>query len=68
MSAHELQNCSKNGLSLTGNVVKQDPKLCATDDENVLPKRTKKSKQSLDYVLRSGLAGGAAGCAVCSLF
>ncbi len=29
-------------------------------------KRRKSDKQSLDYALRSGLAGGLAGCAVCN--
>ena len=41
--------------------------LCPTDDEAVLPRRKpppKLDKQSTEYVLKSGLAGGLAGCAV----
>jgi solute carrier family 25 protein 16 len=49
---------------------KHDPPLCPTDDESVLPARKQRhspdkaiDKRSLDYVLRSGIAGGLAGCA-----
>ena len=46
----------------------QHPKICDTDDSTVTPQpsggRRKVEKQSMEYVLRSGLAGGLAGCAV----
>lgn len=46
-----------------------DPKLCPTDDEAIIPrgevKGRKVDKQSLEYVVKSGIAGGIAGCAVC---
>jgi solute carrier family 25 (mitochondrial carrier protein), member 16 len=44
-----------------------DPALCPTDDDAIAPKRLIPQKQSLDYVWRSGLAGGLAGCAVCRI-
>jgi hypothetical protein len=41
--------------------------LCPTDDDAVTPRAaSKKSKRSVDYVWRTGLAGGLAGCAVSS--
>lgn len=36
--------------------------VCPTDDESVVPRKV--DKQSLDYLWRSGTAGGVAGCAV----
>ena len=39
--------------------------ICPTDDDEIAPKTKKPNKQSLDYVWRSGLAGGLAGSAVC---
>jgi len=36
----------------------------ATNDGAIKQVGKKKNKQSLDYALRSGLAGGLAGCAV----
>lgn len=43
--------------------------VCPTDDEAAVPRPKKDSdsqkKRSLDYVWRSGVAGGLAGCAVC---
>jgi hypothetical protein len=44
---------------------RQDPALCPTDDDAIGPKQHAPNKQSLDYVWRTGLAGGLAGCAVC---
>lgn len=41
----------------------KDAAVCPTDDEAVTP-RTRPNKQSVDYLWRSGLAGGLAGCAV----
>ena len=45
---------------------KKEPPVCPTDDEAVMPK-PKSQTRSWDYVWRSGVAGGLAGCAV-SLF
>jgi hypothetical protein len=45
----------------------RDPKICPTDDEAIIPKSatsTKFNKQSWNYIIRSGVAGGLAGCAV----
>jgi solute carrier family 25 protein 16 len=42
---------------------RQDPALCPTDGEAVVP-RKKLEKQSFDYLWRSAVAGGLAGCAV----
>ena len=41
--------------------------VCPTDDDTIAPQRKKRNKQSLEYIWRSGLAGGLAGCAVCFL-
>lgn len=44
---------------------KKDPPVCPTDDEAQVPHaKTPKDKRSLDYIWRSGVAGGMAGCAV----
>ncbi|KAF2747399.1 ADP,ATP carrier protein [Sporormia fimetaria CBS 119925] len=51
---------------------KQSPPLCPTDDDSLVPQRdnakpqpprTKVDKQSAEYLIKSGLAGGLAGCA-----
>lgn len=42
---------------------KRDLAVCPTDDEAVTPKKNKTHKQSLDYLWRTGLAGGLAGSA-----
>lgn len=56
---HELRKDSdRPGRRLReGNVA-----VCPTDDEAVVPRKV--DKQSLDYLWRSGTAGGVAGCAV----
>lgn len=41
----------------------KDPAVCPTDDEAQVPRKPPKNKRSLDYVWRSGVAGGLAGCA-----
>ena len=41
--------------------------ICPTDDDTIAPESKKRDKQSVDYLWRSGLAGGLAGCSVCSL-
>jgi solute carrier family 25 (mitochondrial carrier protein), member 16 len=43
---------------------RSNPALCPTDENAIAPKRKAPEKRSLDYVWRSGLAGGLAGCAV----
>ncbi|KAB5536051.1 mitochondrial carrier protein LEU5 [Coniochaeta sp. 2T2.1] len=40
----------------------RNPALCPTDDEAVVPKK-ELHKQSFDYLWRTGVAGGVAGCA-----
>ncbi|KAK0735707.1 mitochondrial carrier domain-containing protein [Apiosordaria backusii] len=41
----------------------KEPAVCPTDDEAQVPRKPAKNKRSLDYVWRSGVAGGLAGCA-----
>ncbi|KAK4039020.1 mitochondrial carrier domain-containing protein [Parachaetomium inaequale] len=41
----------------------KEPAVCPTDDEAQVPRNAPKDKRSLDYVWRSGVAGGLAGCA-----
>lgn len=43
------------------------PAVCETDNQHELYPRKSADKKSLDYVLRSGLAGGLAGCAAKTL-
>lgn len=43
----------------------RDPAIYPTDSESVATKKIKPHKRSFDYVWRTGLAGGLAGCAVC---
>ncbi|KAL2167400.1 hypothetical protein VTG60DRAFT_1350 [Thermothelomyces hinnuleus] len=42
---------------------RKEPAVCPTDDEAQVPRKTSKDKQSFDYVWKSGVAGGMAGCA-----
>ncbi|KAL3965412.1 hypothetical protein ACCO45_002416 [Purpureocillium lilacinum] len=42
---------------------RKDPAVCPTDDETLTPR--KKDTRTWNYVWRSGVAGGMAGCAVC---
>jgi hypothetical protein len=44
----------------------RDPKICPTDDEAIIPRvpSRKLDKQTWEYVIKSGVAGGLAGCAV----
>ncbi|KAL2023432.1 hypothetical protein VTK56DRAFT_2789 [Thermocarpiscus australiensis] len=45
-------------------VSKQQPAVCPTDDEAHIPrKKASQDKRSFEYVWRSGVAGGLAGCA-----
>lgn len=53
---------------------RQQPGIRPPDDETILPQKQVKEmqeprkvdKRSTEYVLKSGFAGGLAGCAVCS--
>ncbi|KAH6635309.1 mitochondrial carrier domain-containing protein [Chaetomium sp. MPI-SDFR-AT-0129] len=42
---------------------KKEPAVCPTDDEAQVPRKATKDKQSVNYVVKSGIAGGLAGCA-----
>ena len=46
-----------------------DPRVCPTDDEVIVPKpkdvRHATDRKSWEYITKSGIAGGLAGCAVC---
>ncbi|KAL2158996.1 hypothetical protein VTH06DRAFT_3027 [Thermothelomyces fergusii] len=42
---------------------RKEPAVCPTDDEAQVPRKTSKDKRSFDYVWKSGVAGGLAGCA-----
>lgn len=43
---------------------RRQPSICPTDDDADLGRVTKLDKQSTEYIWKSGLAGGLAGCAV----
>ena len=47
----------------TGRVARE-PAICPTDDEAIAPRKKPVDKRSLDYLWRTGVAGGVAGCAV----
>jgi solute carrier family 25 protein 16 len=51
-----------------GEARKKELAICPTDDDAIAPKTKKPHKQSLDYIWRSGVAGGLAGSAVCLHF
>jgi hypothetical protein len=53
-------------MSKRGREGPKEPVLCPTDNEAILPKK-KLNKQSWDYVIKSGVAGGLAGCSVSDL-
>ncbi len=46
----------------------RDLVVCPTDDEAVVPRKKDLNRQSFDYLWRSGVAGGVAGCVVSGLF
>jgi len=48
-------------------VRKKELTVCPTDGDAIAPKRRRSYKQSLDYIWRTGLAGGLAGCAAKSV-
>lgn len=59
--AHEPREATRDASRLPRD--ERDPALCPTDDEAAVPRRKViQSKQSLDYLWRSGVAGGMAGC------
>ncbi|KAK3307024.1 mitochondrial carrier domain-containing protein [Chaetomium strumarium] len=45
----------------------KEPAVCPTDDEAQVPRKVSQNKRNLDYVWRSGVAGGFAGCAAKSI-
>jgi len=51
--------------SITATKTHRDPKICPTDDEAIVPKSQsrKLDKQSWEYIIKSGVSGGIAGCA-----
>ncbi|KAL5349307.1 coenzyme A transporter [Pseudogymnoascus australis] len=53
-------------MDVRGERTSKDAAVCPTDDEAVTP-RKQPNKQSVDYLWRTGLAGGLAGCAAKSL-
>lgn len=63
MSALSEHQSRKDTDGRAGRLSKDSISICPTDDEAVVP-RKKVDKQSLDYLWRSGTAGGLAGCAV----
>lgn len=46
----------------------REPAICPTDDDAIVPPRpqTKLDKGSWEYIIKTGVAGGLAGCAVCN--
>ncbi|KAF4976285.1 hypothetical protein FZEAL_7024 [Fusarium zealandicum] len=56
------RNTNEQGLGPAGapSKTQKEPDVCPTDQEAVTPKR---KTQTLDYIWRSGVAGGVAGCA-----
>lgn len=46
--------------------MKKTPAICPTDDDAIVPSRpkTQLDKKSWEYLIKSGVAGGLAGCAV----
>ena len=52
--------------------IRKEPAICPTDDDAIVPPRpqnrhpqAKLDKKSWEYIIKSGVAGGLAGCAVC---
>ncbi|KAF4634512.1 hypothetical protein G7Y89_g3593 [Cudoniella acicularis] len=46
-----------------GDARRKELAVCPTDDDSIAPKTRKPHKQSFDYIWRTGIAGGLAGCA-----
>ena len=57
------------GIAAVGRF-RKEPAICPTDDDAIVPEnknknpRTKLDKSSWEYIIKSGVAGGLAGCAV----
>ncbi|KAK4150922.1 mitochondrial carrier domain-containing protein [Chaetomidium leptoderma] len=51
------------GAPQTPVAARKEPAVCPTDDEAKVPRKASTDKQSFDYVWRSAVAGGLAGCA-----
>jgi len=65
-SPHGVRETEVVGDSLLLSRRQKEAPICPTDDEAAIPQRkSAKDKRSLDYIWRSGVAGGLAGCAVC---
>jgi len=61
-SSHESREAARDARRTRN---PRDPALCPTDDEATVPRRkARHNKQSLEYLWRSGVAGGMAGCVV----
>lgn len=67
MSALSQDPQRKNSDRPVACLQKENVAIHVTDDDEVVP-RKKHDKQSLEYLWRSGTAGGIAGCAVSLLF
>jgi hypothetical protein len=46
---------------------RKEPAMCPTDNDAIVPPRpqAKLDKSSWEYIIKTGVAGGLAGCAVC---
>ncbi|KAK3353064.1 mitochondrial carrier domain-containing protein [Lasiosphaeria hispida] len=60
VSPHESRQVADAQRSARG---QQNPAVCPTDNEAAVPRNKSDNKRSLDYVWRTGVAGGLAGCA-----
>lgn len=51
--------------------LRREPAICPTDDDSIVPKkhpeRQKLNKSSREYIIKTGVAGGFAGCAVSTM-
>jgi hypothetical protein len=54
------------GMAAMGRL-RKEPAICPTDDDAIVPPRPQQAqldKKSWEYIIKSGVAGGMAGCAV----
>jgi solute carrier family 25 protein 16 len=51
---------------VSGRRIQREPAICPTDDDAIVPSKEHKKldKRSWEYMAKSGIAGGLAGCAV----
>lgn len=58
-------------LAAPGPRIPHEPAICPTDSDTLLPKKhrmkSKLDKRSWEYIIKSGVAGGFAGCAVSTI-